>query len=150
MAGIEFADLNWVAIGASMLANIVLGFIWYAPQSPTGKTWMREMKMPLNAKPDPKEMGKSMGLMLVGAFLMMFVLAHFMVGFRDAFRLDGVATLGLMGGVTAGFLVWLGFMAPLSLNAVAFERRSWTLFGINAGYYLLTMLIAGAIFGSML
>jgi hypothetical protein len=150
MAGIEFAELPLIAIGASIVMNVVLGMVWYAPQVPTGRIWMREVGMSPTAKPDPKKMGQAMGIMLVGAVLMMFVLAHVMVAFRDAFRIDGVPTLGLTGAITAGVLVWLGFMVPLVLNGVAFENKSWTLFGINAGYYLVSMVLAGVIFAQFL
>jgi hypothetical protein len=150
MAGIEFAELPLVAIGASIVMTIVLGTVWYAPQVPTGRIWMREVGMSPDVKPDPKKMGQAMGIMLLSAVLMMFVLAHVMVAFRDAFRLDGVPTLGLTGAITAGVLVWLGFQVPLVLNGVAFENKSWTLFGINAGYYLVSMVLAGVIFAQFL
>jgi hypothetical protein len=34
---------------------------------------------------------------------------------------------------------WLGFVVPVLLNGVAFERKSWKVFGIAAGYQFVSM-----------
>jgi hypothetical protein len=41
----------------------------------------------------------------------------------------------------AGIFTWLGFFVPNLLQGVAWEKRSWKLFAIDAGYYLTLMLL---------
>ncbi len=152
--GIEFGDLNWVALGLGMLASIVLGFLWYSKSTPTGKIWMRGMKMSPDFKPDPKKMTVSMVLMVVGTFLFMFVLMHVFLAFRDAYRFDG-ARLGddgitFVDGLMGGFFTWLGFFLPVNFGLVAWEDKPWSFFFVVTSYYLVQLLAVGAIFASMM
>ena len=48
-------------------------------------------------------------------------------------------------GFYAGFFTWLGFILPILLNSVAFERKSWTAFGIQLGYQFISLQIMGMI-----
>lgn len=148
-AGVEFSDLDWVALVVGMVVNIGLGFAWYSPMLPTGRLWMREMKMPRDFRPQPKQMAASLAYMLIGTFLLLFVLMHVFVAFRDAYDLDLAGEgydLTLGDGLQGAFFTWLGFFVPLQLSSVAWEGRSWRLFGVNASYYLLALLVVGALF----
>lgn len=151
--GIEFSDLNWVALLIGMASNVVLGFLWYAAKGPTGRIWMREMKLPADLKPSPKQMMTSLVLMVVGTFLLLFVLMHVFLAFRDAYRLDG-ARLGdgleMGDGFQGAIFTWLGFFVPIGLSTVAWEGKSWTLFFVNQGYYLVSLLVVGSIFAAMM
>lgn len=152
-AGVEFSDLNWLAILIAIVSNVIIGFVWYAKQVPTGRIWMREMKIPADAKPTGKQMAKSLTLMLIGTFLLMFVFQHVFLAFRDAYRLDGerlVDGLTMVDGLSGGFFTWLGFFLPVTLGTVAWEGKSWSLFFVNTSYHLVTLLIAGAIFALMM
>ena len=150
----DFSLFNWLGFGLAILANIVIGFVWYATWSPTGRIWIRETKMDMSVKPTGAVMAKSMVLMLLGAVFMMFVFAHTNAVYLDAFRNAGNKgipsyDLSLMDGVMGGFFTWLGFIVPLNLNGVAFERRSWSLFWVNSGYYLVTLVVAGILIASV-
>ncbi|MHB1262343.1 MAG: DUF1761 domain-containing protein [Thermoplasmatota archaeon] len=153
---VNFGDLNWLAIGLSVLAMMILGFIWYAPWFPTGKVWLRNMGM------DPKNMPKAPGgkmamsmiLMVIGAFLMMFVFAHTNLVYQDAFRNEDTGgdagfDLRMMDTLTGAVFTWLGFIVPLNLNGVAFENKPWSMFFVNAGYYLVGLLIAGVLLATL-
>ncbi len=135
--------LNYWAIILVAVINMVIGFLWYGPV--LGKVWMKEMgftKESMDAQ-KAKGMTTSYVLMLVGALVMAYVLA---VGV-----LFGVAytkTGGAMGGLTAGFWYWLGFVAPVTMGSVLWEGKSWKLWALNAGYYLVVMLVGGAILGA--
>jgi hypothetical protein len=149
---INFGGLDWLAIGLSVLAMMVLGFVWYAKWSPTGKVWMRNMGMdPARMPPPPAgKMAMSMGLMVLGSFLMMFVFAHTNMVYEDAFRNEATGgqagfDLRMMDTLTGAVFTWLGFIVPLNLNAVAFENKRWSMFFVNAGYYLVALLIAGVL-----
>lgn len=147
-SGIEFSDLDWLAIILAIVANMVIGFVWYAQWAPTGKVWMKAMNIPAGAKPEPKQMMVSLFLMVVGAFLLMFVLQHVYLAFRDAYQLDGARLAGITygDGASGAFYTWIGFFVPVYLGTVAWEGKPWKLFLVNVGYWLVTLQIAGAIF----
>ena len=149
-AAINFGDLNWLGLFLAVVANLVIGFVWYLPSMPTGKAWMAALGMSADTKPTQAQMMRGLVLMLIGAFLLMFVFAHTNMVYEDAFRntaTGGTAgyELTAMDGLVGAFFVWLGFFVPVQLNAVAWEGKPWSLFFVNAGYYLVTLLVAGAL-----
>ena len=153
---VDFGDLSWLAIGLSFLAMLVLGFVWYAPWFPTGKIWLRHMGLdPSNMPKAPAgQMAVSLVLMALGSFFMMFVFAHTNMVYEDAFRntaTGGTAGFELRLGdtLTGAFFTWLGFIVPLNLNAVAFENKPWSLFFVNAGFYLVGLLVAATLLVSV-
>ncbi|MEA3203865.1 MAG: hypothetical protein QOI63_1545, partial [Thermoplasmata archaeon] len=91
----SFSGLNWLGLGLAVLFNMVLGFVWYAKWTPTGRIWMREMNVPMDAKPTGGQMAKGLILMVIGSFLLMFVFAHNFWVYQDAFR--NTATGGVAG-----------------------------------------------------
>ena len=139
--------LNWIAIVVAVLASWIVGGLWYGPIF--GKPWKKEMGVPPDAKPAGSDMAKALGLNLFGTFLTAFVLAHDVLGWRpwlapspwSAGAPPGPAVYGFF----AGFLAWLGFMVPVLLNGVAFEKRSWRLFFINAGFQFVSLQIIAMI-----
>ena len=50
-----------------------------------------------------------------------------------------------MGGIKVGIMAWLGFVAPTMLGSVLWENKSWNLYAINAGYYLVSFALMGAV-----
>jgi len=152
----SFAGMNWLGLVVALVANVAIGIVWYAKWSPTGRIWMRSQGMDPDtlAPPPTKVMVMSMLLMIVGAFFMMFVFTHNFWVYQDAYRNE--KTGGSMGnhlqpmdGVMGGLFTWLGFIVPLHFNQIAFERKSWQLFWVNAGYYLVTLVVAGLILATV-
>jgi hypothetical protein len=128
-------DTNWWAIIICMVSSVVLGFIWYGPLF--GKKWMAlsNIQMPAD-KPGFSVMIRPIILSLVGAFFMSYVLS-----------LGVPAQVG--AGLLAGLAGWLGFVAPVYLNFAGWENKPWALFFINGGYWLVLMLIMGAVIAAM-
>jgi hypothetical protein len=150
----SFSGINWLAILLAVVANFIIGFVYYAKWFPTGKAWMKHMGMDPNMKPDSGAMMMGMILMLVGAFLTMFVLSHDFWAYKDAYTNaaaggDATYKLSLMDGLMGGFFVWLGFFLPPILGSIAWEKRKPGLAAINAGYHLVSMLVAGVIIAMM-
>jgi hypothetical protein len=135
--------LNWIAILVAVIASFAVGGLWYGPLF--GGAWKREMGVPPDAKPAGAEIGKSLGLNLLGTFLMAFVLAHGVLGWRPSAWNAGPDAAPAVYGFFAAFFAWLGFVVPMLLNGVAFERKSWRLFSINAGFQFVSLLIIGMI-----
>lgn len=132
---------NIYAVLAATVAAMVLGTLWYGPVF--GKQWMAMTGM---TKESMKAMKLSpaaaMGFMAVLTFLMMYVLAH-----GIAFGNIATGMSGVEGGMTGAFWYWLGFCVPLTAGAFLWENKTWKLWVFNALYYLVVLLVGGAILG---
>ncbi len=136
--------INWWAILVTVIVSFILGNLWYGPLF--GKAWMKSagISKPEGMTPEiKKQMVKSMIFMVIGAILMNFVLVHDIV-FGNAY----FHTAGAAGGLMAAFWSWLGFVAPVTVGSVLWENRPWKYWFITAGYYLVVLLINGAILSS--
>lgn len=151
---VSFGSLDWLAIGLSWLAMLILGAVWYSPVTPMGRAWMRNLGLdPSNQEtPDGAQLGKSILLMAVGSFLMILVFAFSAHAFENAFRSvptggDTSNDLTLGATITAAFIVWLGFIVPMNLNAVSFEDKPWRIFWVDTGFYLTGLVVAAILLG---
>ena len=131
-----FDNLNYLALLACGVAAMVIGYLWYGMMM-FGKTWMKEVGITqTDAKDGMKNMPKTYGLMFVGALVQAYVLSVF-IGLAGA--VDYVAA------AQVAFWAWLGFVVTIRLSDVLFEKKSTSLFGINVGYTLITMIVMSAI-----
>ena len=136
-------QLNGWAIAVAVLAIIIIGFVWYGPL--LGNAWMREMDLPQDFKPAAAQIKRSLLLMIVSAVFSTVALDIAIQVLRPSTWDAGDDVADIFYGVLAPLGVWAGFYLPLLLNGVACENRSWKLFGINAGYHLAALLVAGMI-----
>lgn len=122
------------------IVNIMLGFFWYGPL--LGKLWMRLSGFTSESMDAAKARGmaKSYILMMMGSFVMSFTLAHELI-----FASTYTNTFGVSAGLMAGFWNWLGFVAPVTLGTVLWDGKPWSLWFINAGYYLVALSLMGVI-----
>ncbi len=125
--------MNWLAVIVAAILQVVIGFIWYGPLF--GKTWMSMMGMTQQTM-SRAGMGKTYAWSFVGSLVTAGVLAK-LVGVM------GARTLG--AGITAGFWVWLGFVATVTLASVLYEKRSVSLYALNNGYQLVSLAVMGAV-----
>jgi hypothetical protein len=130
--------INFYAVAVSMAISLVIGFIWYGPLF--GKKWMAlsGMVMP-SEKPKFSVMLKPMILSLVGA-LFMACLMSIAIGISRS-----IGQIGIACALIIAFTNWLGFIVPVHLNFAGWEGKSWTLFAINTGYWLVYLLIISTI-----
>lgn len=133
---------NILAVLASAVFAVVLGGLWYGPVF--GKMWMNLTGMtPEKMKAMPLSAPVAMLGGFITAFLMAYVLAHGII-FGNAFT----HMSGIEGGMTGAFWYWLGFAVPLTGGAFLWEGKSFKLWVLNAGYYLVSLLGMGAILGA--
>ncbi len=133
--------VNYLAVLVAAIVSMVLGFLWYGPIF--GKQWIYMMGW--NEADCKGKQKQGMGvqtyvLMIVGSLVMAYVLAHSVIIGNTYFQATGVH-----GGLMAGFWNWLGFVAPVMLGRVLWEGQSWKLWVLNNGYYLLSLLLMGAL-----
>jgi hypothetical protein len=127
-------NLNMVAIVSAALVTFVIGGLWYSPAL-FHRPWMRANRF-AEADLDGGNMPVIFGLAFVFAVVMAFNLAMFL----DA----PDTTLGW--GAAAGGLasIWV----VLGIGTVAlFERRPAAYTLINGGYWVVSLVLMGAIIG---
>lgn len=132
----EFS-INYMAVAAAAVVNMALGFLWYGPLF--GKQWMKMMGLSREDMEKAKKSGampKLYVIAAVGVLVMAYVLSHFT-------QLGGNTTAG--EGAMVGFWIWLGFIATTTLSSVLWESKSWSLYALNNGYYLVLLLINGTL-----
>ncbi|MGE0637367.1 MAG: DUF1761 domain-containing protein [Bacteroidia bacterium] len=134
-------EFNIIAVIVAIATNFILGFVWYTPLF--GKKWASEMGHDPNMKPDKNTMIKGMTFMVIGNILFVFVLSWTMIAW---WHLPNVKEVGpLIHALNSAFFLWLGFYVPTHLSAIAWEKKSWTLFAINGGYHLASLLVVALI-----
>ena len=142
----EGIQINFVAILIVVVANFVLGFLWYTPLF--GKIWGREMGYDMNEKPESSEMIKGMVFMIIGNVLFAWVLAHNMAAWTFVPGSEDIPPF--QNAMMASIFTWMGFYFPVDLGSVVWERKSWKLFFINTGYHLASLMVAALILSYMM
>ena len=143
-AEMDFSSINWLAVIAAVLASMVIGSIWFGPKT-FYPAWLKALAQVDKTDPNDRNMGpvvRIFGLTILASF----VQAVFMSLMVNAMgSMSGGATLS--SGAMAGFLLWLGFVAPSSLTNKLFADRvkAWY---YEVGNHLVTFVVMGAILGA--
>ena len=125
--------INWWAILVAVAVKQGLGAFWYSPLV-FGRTWCELSGV--GEKEMKEGLAKALIPDVIAAFVMAFVLVH-------AVHYAGATSLGQ--GAAVGFFNWLGFVAVATLGSVTFEKRPLKLYLINNSYWLIALLIMGAV-----
>ena len=129
--------MNYIPIVVAAVIGHFLGALWYSPVL-FGKAWM-DLSGFTKQKIEgmKKGMAKSYVLALLGSLVTAFVLSCVIT--------HSGAAANPFEGATVGFWCWLGFVVPVILGAVLWENKPFGVFAINVGYYLVSLLLMGAI-----
>ena len=133
--------INYWAVLVCALASMVIGAVWYGPLF--GKLWLRVIKADAMDMARRKEMQKAAAPLYAIQFLLTlfhaYVLAHYIAGWKEA------------SGVENAIWLWAAFIMPTVAGASMWtnDERTivWTRFWLQAGYYLVTMIVFGLILG---
>ena len=136
--------VNYVAVLVSVVASFAIGSLWYGPLF--GRAWSKAMNFPEDWKPSGGDMVKGFLLSILGTAMTAVLLAHEVAVWRPStWNAPGADAMPLVHGFSAGLMTWMGYFVPVLLNSVAFERRSWKVFGLSAGYYFFSLQAIGLI-----
>ena len=130
-----FNQINWLSVIVSALAAFALGSLWYSPVL-FGKAWQKLIKLSddeMKSANMPLIFGTTFILNIIGAFVLDMFIGK-----------DATAITGLMAGLLVS-LAWVS--TSLGINYL-FTRKSFALFLIDAGYYIVFFTIMGAILGA--
>lgn len=129
-------ELNYLAIILAALSTFLLGGLWYSP-AVFGKAWMKENGFTEESMKG-SNMVKIFGLAFILALISSINLAMFMGPEKNV-------SMGAAYGFAAGF----GWVATFVGTHYLFERKSFKLFLINAGYSIVALTIMGVIIVAM-
>lgn len=131
------SEVNVLGVVLATVAAMVIGYIYYMPQLPTGKEWVKLVKL------TEAQMNKSAGIAMLATVLLNLVTATLL-----AVLIPYVAVINelkeMPAGLLTAFIIWL-FIAIASLSNVLFGQRRKRLWAIEAGYSLLMFLAMGVI-----
>jgi hypothetical protein len=155
-------EMNYLAIAVAAMSTLVVGFIWYHPKV-FGNVWMREAGL-TEEQLKKGNMLKIFGLTLILSFLIAMVVmmlsvhqvgAYGMIGgevnadtlpsfqvFMDDY---GMKFRTFKHGAFHGFLAGLFFALPMIAINGLFEHRSAKYIFINSGYWIVSLMLMGAI-----
>ncbi len=127
-------QVNWLAVIAAALSTFLLGGIWYSPIA-FGNAWMRE-----NGFTEESLKGANMVKIFGFAFVLGLVAAINLAMFLGP-------TDGAGMGAFYGFLAGFGWVATFVGMHYLFERKSFVIFLINAGFSVVSLTVMGLIIG---
>ena len=132
-----FLGTNWLGVVVCVVVALIVGFVWYS-KFLFLNPWLAGIgKGPeFVQRPNPV----NYAIMIVTAFVTALFL-DFLI------RIMGAS--GATGGLLAGAIVWLGFVATTSASNAAFGARGWKVWGIEAGNHLVTLLLMGLVLALM-
>ncbi|NQU30876.1 MAG: DUF1761 domain-containing protein [Anaerolineae bacterium] len=134
----DFSSINWLAVVACVVVSMISGFLWYHPKTFFPAWW--------------KGIGKSesdagMEGAGVSTWLLTIIAAFIQAVFVSLF-LTNMGSNTLATGMQAGFVIWLGVIAPTNLVNKLFAGHGLKVWAIEAGNHLVNMLLFGAILAS--
>jgi len=129
------SNINWLAVLVSAVAYFVLGAIWYS-KALFAPAWARLVGIDMN---NPVK-GKSIGVMMIGSFLLIVVTV-----IAQALIVNSIGLTGIASGIKLGLLTGLGFATTAVSISFIYESRPLALYFIDCGYHVVGQLAAAII-----
>jgi hypothetical protein len=135
----DFTDINYLAVAVSAIASFVFGALWYSPLL-FSKTWQKEVGL---TEDDLKNanMIKIFGTSFVLTFIMATGMAFLMQGQTGT-------DFNWHSGLHIGALVGAFFVAASMGINYLYQRKSFKLWAIDAGYQFIFLCLMGIILGA--
>lgn len=127
--------VNYLAIVIAALAALGLGLIW--------RTVLRNPWLDALGKSKAEASRQSLVVPFLTTFVALIVMAWMLAGV-----MAHMGQVNIRGGLITGFLVWLGFVITVIGVSNAFTGAKPLLTLIDGGYWLVALLIMGAVIGS--
>lgn len=131
----DFGSINWLAVVVCVVLAMVSGFVWYHPKLFFPAWWAGIGRSGEPGNPDPR----------IWVFT---IIAAIIQAVAVALMLGLMGSTSAASGALAGFLLWLGFVAPTNLANKLFAGHGFKVWAIEAGNHLVNFLLFGAILGA--
>ena len=122
-------SVNILAIIVAAIVHMLTGLIWYQEKA-FGSTW---------SKLTGKDLNPAKQWLFVG------VLGHLAIVFVLAVIIILANATSVINGAFIGILVWVGFIVPLEIGELIWEKIQFKLFIIRISEHFLSLILAGAI-----
>jgi len=132
MNSIQFSDINFLAVFAAWIIHILMNLLWFRPRL-FGNQWSQLTGKEM--KPDYKWLIPA----IMGHLAMVFVLVILI-------KLTGSGNG--VSGLIIGLLTWIGFIVPMEIGEVVWEKIPVRLCLIRIGNQLLSIAVSGFILGA--
>lgn len=132
----EGTSVNYLAVVVAAIALFVLGAIWYSPAL-FGKRWMSLVGRTV------EQLKQGVAIAYIGGFLASVIMALVL-----SYLIRGTGAGDAVAGMQTALWCWGGFVAPSILTLYLFTRHRMALVLIDAGYYLVGMIVMGGILGA--
>lgn len=132
MNNFQFSDINFLAVIAAWVIHIVLGLLWFQPKL-FGNEWSKLTGKDLKPAPNWLIPG------IIGHLAMILVLVALM-------KLTN--TQNGLSGVFIGFMAWIGFIVPMEIGELVWEKNPVRLFLIRIGNQLVGISASAYILGA--
>ena len=127
--------INYLAVLVAAVAHMVVGMLWFGPIF--GKQWMKlsgfsakSMKK-MNMSPQQAMLVAFVCALFTASILSLFINALRINSFRDAAQFSA--------------LVWLAFLVPSELGVWLWQGKPFKLFVLQAGHWLVLLLVMSGI-----
>jgi hypothetical protein len=122
----DFASINWLAVIVCVVIAMISGFLWYHPRVFFRAWWSGIGKSGQVGGPNP----------IIYVFT---ILAAIVQAVSLALLLNTMGSTTAASGALAGFMLWLGFVAPTNLVNKLFAGHGFKVWAIEAGNHLFTL-----------
>lgn len=156
--------MNFLVLGLAALIPLVLGFIWYHPKV-FGNAWMKSLGFTEDKMKEGFNMPLVFGLTFLFSFFLAFSLQTMVIHQVAIYQLTmhfekdpatqelisqimskyGTEFRNIHHGLIHGFIGGLTIAFPIVAVNALFERRSWKYIFINAGFWIVSMMLMGAV-----
>jgi Protein of unknown function (DUF1761) len=135
-----FAGINYLAVLIAAVASWLVGAVWYMALA---KPWLAAIGITAEQIHERRK-GPGAFLPFVYALLANVIIAWVLGGL-----LGHLGQLTLRNGALSGLFCWGGFVFPTMLVNNRFAMRSPKLLLIDGGYWLVVLVLSGAIIGAL-
>lgn len=135
----ELSNINFLALAAAAIASFALGSVWYSPLL-FSKAWQNAVGLT-----DEKLQNANMAMIFGSSFALILIM-----NFGLAVILQGHAgsDVTYISGALYGFLIGVFFVATSIGINIFYQRKSFALWAIDAGYQVAYLTLSGAILGA--
>jgi len=137
-----FAGINYLAVIIAAAAGWAVGMPWYMALA---RPWMAANGLSKEAIAQSHGRGRAY-VPLVLAFVACLVMAWVLAGVIGHL---GPGQVTLRNGIISGLFCWLGFVVTTMAVNYTFAMRPRLLLAIDGGYWLVVLVLMGAIVGAM-
>lgn len=134
---VAFAGINYLAVVLAAVASWLAGAAWYAALA---RPWMIALGKTRSELMPPS--GRPSLVPFVVAFVAQLVMAWVLAGI-----VGHVGPVSVVNGVVSALFAWIGFVVTVLATTYSFARQRIMLTVIDAGHWLVALIIQGAVIG---